>query len=231
MHSPANKSETIFPGEIGRLIIIAGHSGSGKTSFLTNVDSYIEPNILPAHLGDFSTHAASHIDIMKLPQSKVKRFETLCLHVDISQPARWKTPPPKTRDELLQNLNPSMFADWAALNSYLHRAEQLDIIIYFVQREIHFSRWMYDKSFSKNDAAMQKAKGNQHQGGSVLQVISALFGDSSNGSELHRHVYKAWLEYIKPFDPRSISVVDANTENYHLMEPSRFPLLLEEGYT
>ena len=89
---------------------------------------------------------------------------------------------------------------------------------------------MYDKGFSKASVAVNKSGAKLHQGGSVLRVIAAICGDSANNSELHRQVYDSWIKYAIQLAPKSLSIVNANTNTYQRMELSDFQQELAEGY-
>ncbi len=209
----------IFTGSIGRLLVVAGHSGAGKTTFLKNSPQYLTDFGQQLHLDDFHELASKHINTIRLSNYDVDRFENLCLHVDLSQPIRWYRPGPKNRTDLVRIISPKMYERWLALNHYLRKAETLDIVTYFVRRDIHFARWIYDKGLAKNDGA-----------GRVRRVITAVCGDSTDDSALHRGVYQAWMGYVETLRARSNTVIDANTSEYVFMDRADFQMEIDTKY-
>ena len=72
---------------------------------------------------------------MSLHNSASRRYDNLCLHVDITQPIRWKRPRPKSRRALLRILGPELFSEWPQFVQYTNVATTIDLITFFVRRE------------------------------------------------------------------------------------------------
>jgi len=209
----------IFTGSIGRLLVVAGHSGSGKTTFLRDSQRYLNVTNYPPHLEDFHDLAVDHINIGGLKKYDETHFKNLCLHVDLSMPIRRSRPGPQNRAELEDLICPAMYKSWSILNQYLIQAEHIDIVTYFVRREVHFSRWIYNKSIRDTNGE-----------GGVRNVLAAVGGDSTDNSGLHRKVYRAWIEYVEMLECRSMAVIDANKDEYRFMEISEFNREIKNQY-
>jgi len=209
----------LFTGSIGRLLVVASHSGAGKTTFLDNSRQYLDTTNYPPHLEDFHDLTRNHINVTDIVNYKEARFENLCLHVDLSMPIRRHQPRPKNHNELKNLISPTLYERWPDLNQYMRQAEHVDIVIYFVRRDIHFTRWLYDRSLRKN-----------HNRGLLMSVVTAVLGDSTDNWGLHRQVYRAWLEYAKGLESRSMAVIDANADKYKFMEIAEFCHEIENKY-
>ena len=205
------KKKKMFKGSIGRLLVVAGPSGSGKTTFLHDSARYLNVTSYPPDLEDFHDVTKDHIEVMRLGSLKEKRYENLCLHVDLTNPIRWCQPRPQSHTELEDFICPEMYENWEELNQYLRQAEQLDIVTYFVSREVHFSRLFYNKNL-RNFNGIRK----------IDSIIAAVASDSTDNSSIHRKVYRAWIEYATSLESRSMNVIDANTDEYKFIEESEF---------
>ncbi len=209
--SKKKKEKKIFKGSIGRLLVVAGHSGSGKTTFLHDSVRYLNVTSYPLNLEDFHNLTKDHIEVMRLGLLKKKRYENLCLHVDLSNPVRWHQPSPRSHTELKDLICPEMYENWEELDQYMRQAEYLDIVTFFVRREVHFSRIVYDKNLRDSNGKRK-----------IDSIIAAVCGDSTDNSSIHRQVYRAWIEYAASFESRSMAVIDANGDEYRFMEESEF---------
>ena len=208
----------MFQGEIGRLLLFAGQGCSGKTTFLNNTRKYLPVLEFPDHLEDFHDLAARHVNILSLKAQSQQCYENLCLHVDLWQPIRQYRPSPQNRADITRLIRPALYETWQELAKYARRASTVDIVTYFVRREVHFSRWLYDKGMA------------QHGGGNVMRLFVAVCGDSTGESELHRGVYRAWNSYAEALKPRAMAVIDANSQEYSFMRSENFLYEIENAY-
>ncbi len=208
-----------YTGSIGRLVVIAGPSGAGKSSFLNNPLRYLEPESYPVGLQPFHTFSERHIDVDKLRTFRKPWFDTLCLHVDLFQPVRRCEESINSYGDFCEWLTPEMYRQWGSLHQYVQQAEQLDIVTFFVRREVNFSRLVYDKGLATDS-----------DGGRMLRRIAAICGDSRDASRLHRQVYQAWYQYASQLISYSSSVLDANADEYRFITTDTFLAELELGY-
>lgn len=206
-----------YQGEIDRLIIFAGPSGSGKSSFLEKPETRLSPETLPVELHEFYELAKNHETVKAMKNRTESRSDKLCLHVDLTNPVRWIKSQPETRDDLLEELIPEMFQKWEELNTYLKNSKVIHLVTFFVRREEHFLRWT--GRALKSDPE-----------GKFIRRVAAVNGDSSKGSELHRAVYRSWIEFIEGFKLESEHILDGNGETYSFMKQEDFQAELKLGY-
>ncbi len=207
----------LYRGGIGRLVIFAGPSGSGKTEFLKKPSDRLRSDNTPPPIADFHSLAVRHTNIMDLRKVTKLRLENLCMHVDLTQPIRWLSQPPRNRKNLLNSIEPQMFSDWKELTNYCERASEIHVITFFVRREEHFRRW--------TGRALQK-----DPNGNLRRTVTAVNGDSSNQSELHRKVYSAWRDFVKMLTPQSNQVINGNEETYSFLSNEEFEAEINTGY-
>jgi hypothetical protein len=208
----------IYRGAIGRLIIVAGQTGAGKTTFLERPHTFLSQDDLPGELADLFGLAKAHEGIMHLAKRKEEHFDSLCLHVDITNAVRRIVTEPKSREELLAAINPAIFSSWRELSEYMKSASRLDIITLFVRREEHFRRFVFGKKL--RNAPDKK----------ILTRLAAVVGDTDNKSELHRKVYSAWIEFTRGTRCRSHYFLDGQGDKYAFMSEKAIREELRDGY-
>lgn len=207
----------LYKGKINRLIIFAAPSGSGKTSFLKEPKARLSLENVPSPIADFHKLAPKNINIMGLIMAWRPMFTNLCLHVDLTQPIRWLAPSPSSRENLLAAIQPQMFSNWKELVSYSTRASEIHVITLFVRREEHFRRW--------TGRAL-----NQDPKGGFNRVVTTVNGDNTNGSELHRKVYRSWQDFVEVLSPQSSHILDGNGSSYCFLSQSEYEIEIDTEY-
>ena len=208
---------SLYEGDINRLLIFAGHSGSGKTSFLNTPSARLSVDLVPSEIDDLHELAPLHANVMNLKDNPSACLDRLCLHVDLSRPTRQLRPIPKTRSELLERIGPEIFSSWRQLKSYCDRASEVHVITLFVRREAHFRRW-----------AEYNMRKDVRWG--FRRTALLLNGDTTNHCELHRSIYSAWEEFVQSLVPRSLHVIDGDKETSSFMDPEDYRRELKTGY-
>ena len=207
----------VFEGEIDRLLVFAGQSGSGKTTFLENPEERLSSDQLPDEIADFHELGQEHIDLMYLHKLDQKKFDQVCIHVDLTNPVRWLDSRPNNRDKLLAEIEPSMFSRWHELENCLNRASEIHFITFFVRREENFRRWVSRGLMGDPDSVF-------------LKRVVAVNGDVTNHSELHRQVYRAWHGFEQNFSAKSRHIIDGNSTTYSFLSESDYENEINGAY-
>ena len=210
--------DQVYPGAVGRLLIVAGQTGAGKTTFLERPETFLRQEDLPEELADLFDLARTHEGIMHLARRKEAHFDSLCLHVDITNAVRWIMTEPRSREELLASIDPAIFSSWVQLSECIRHASPVDIITLFVRREEHFRRFVYGKKL--RDTPNKK----------LLTRLAAVVGDSDNKAEVHRKVYAAWIEFTRGIRCRSHSYLDGHGDRYTFISEKAIREELSGGY-
>lgn len=204
-------------GAVRRLVLFAGPSGSGKTSFLKSPDSYLSAAGVPDTLGILRAENPRHVALMSLSFGGGQVLSDLVVHVDLSVGLRRIENHPTTTEELLETLEPSLFANWPRLQKVIARSQTIDVVTLFVRREQHFQRW------SRRTLAIENKRG-------VNKFVVALNADPANSSELHRRFYRAWHDWVVSIEPNSLSVLDGTYDPYRFADIDDFLAELDTGY-
>ena len=208
----------VFNGEIGRMLVVGAPAGAGKSTFLKSLKPQQTPGVLPDYLSFASKIAASHLHMFQLVKQRAKRLDEVVIHCDILAPVLAGLQPPYNHDELLGQTSFEQYKNHKFLNLYFTKPAELHIIILYVRRAKNLERWLCRESQAKKASARYDS-------------VSWALEDRTNDSEHHRAMYRAWLQFCQSTNPRSITVIDANSDHtYRLMQIEDFNRELDEGY-
>lgn len=207
----------VFDGEIGRMIIVAAPAGAGKSTFVGNPHAVLGTGQFPEHLSDLARLGRSQQHLFQLYRRRSRRIGKIAVQCDILAPFFTAGSTSVNRSDVLARMSCDPFWNNRKLSDYCGRAEELDIVILFVRREKNLQRWA--------------AKDLTEDAYDRREVVNSILQDDSNQSELHRAMYRSWLEFSESVDPRSITVIDANEDDkYAVMKMDDFRRELDEGY-
>ncbi len=208
----------VFDGEIGRMVAVAAPAGAGKSTFLDHLTSSRGPTVLPGHLSYASAIAGSYLHLFQLYRQRARRIEEIAIHIDLLGPVLTGLDTPYDLQQIIENMEPGLYRNYRFLARCFGKTKQLDIVILYVRRPTNLHRWLERESQSKKPSAR-------------YDCVTTILGDSSDNSELHRAMYRAWLQFCESLNPRSITIVDANDDDaYALMPVEDFRRQLDEGY-
>jgi hypothetical protein len=199
-----------FEGTIDKLVVLASQTGAGKTTFQKNPGRYLSKEDLPGDISDFFELSRSHLTLASLEATSKKHFNQLCLHVDLSRPIRNLEPAPKTRDDFVESISSECFEQWESLNRILKQSSETYFVTYFVDREEHFRRWMFNRALGRNSNSRTN------------KLVAAVIGDSTHNSELHRLLYRRWVDFIVSGKHHGHFVIDASTDKYSFIDHQEF---------
>lgn len=211
------RQKPVFDGEIGRMVIVSAPAGAGKSTFMDNPHAVLGLQDFPDQLTDFSRLARSYLHMFQLYRRRSRRLKNVVVHYDILAPCLEAATSLQDHSELAGSIDSATFRDHRKLGEYCERAEVLDIVILFVRRQKNLQRW----------SARQLSEEASRRSEAARPILQ----DDTNNSELHRAIYRAWLQFAESAGPRSITVIDGNEDDrYAVMKIDDFRRELDDGY-
>lgn len=211
-----------YPKSVQKLVILAGISGSGKSTFAQDPGRFLEHRTYGTDLGLLSDSSIPHIDTRDLGKCRSKSFHRLKIHFDISAPLR-KMP---FQDHDYQNMNSfvsvKMFESFERIAETVRVSEGITVLTFFVNRKENFRRLVCGRTASVHRASKLDRILNPQ----LLMIC----GDSTRNSELHRNIYRTWLDFIETQRVVSHTVIDGSSLPYRLTTVQEFRELLDSGY-
>lgn len=200
------------------MVVVATPAGAGKSTFLDSLTSSRGPTFLPEYLSYASAIAHSHLHLFQLCRHRARRIEEVAVHCDILAPVLAELDAPYKREQIIEKIDAGRYENHSLLGRYFEKTELLDIVILYVRRPKNLQRWMARES--------QSGKVSARFGG-----VTWMLEESTEKSELHRAMYRAWLQFCESKNPRSITIIDANDDDiYTLLHIDDFRRQLAEGY-
>ena len=203
---------------IEHLTIVAGQTGTGKSSFLASPESFLDETQLPESLFDFMQKSKTYPAVMLIDFTTLSKMNRFGIHLDISHPLRVMKPYPHSRNELSEKINLTIYESWGHLNEIISRAKNVDVVTLFVNRQENFDRWLFKRCFPDDDHPP------------LVKNIVGIAGDSSEGSELHRKVYQNWLEFISKKKNVTQHFLEANGRDYSFISSKDFKSKINSPY-